>query len=144
MTVKAPRSKPLTFSKPLSPVSVKACPYDVSPQNTSLELAPVVCQEEKQLFYFCKRFVCVLLMMDSFYCRPEKRIQQIFLNGKNKILFLLTCAFTDLFNLFSRDTFSLVESSVPGQKTKPCQVLLVCISSETPPDWLYTSTAGCW
>lgn len=43
MTVKAPRSKPQMLSKRLSSVSAMACPMEVSPHITNLELAPDFC-----------------------------------------------------------------------------------------------------
>lgn len=45
MTLKAPRSKPQMLTKPLSSVSAIACPVEVSPHITNLELAPVFCWE---------------------------------------------------------------------------------------------------
>lgn len=62
MTLKAPRSKPQMLSKPLSSVSAMACPVEVSPHITILELAPVFCLEKKKRFgvkYERKAFVCI-------------------------------------------------------------------------------------
>lgn len=49
MTLKAPRSKPQMLSILLSSVSAIACPMEVSPHITNLELAPVFCGENTLL-----------------------------------------------------------------------------------------------